>query len=274
MKIILPLGILLIIALHIPARGEESYPILYRGEVTESGPRLLAHFENSFLRLAPTEQITHLRKIEKELKKPRLEPEIYPGLEEKERFKNLYSIITDRLDQIYYVVSGIKFYPIRAKGFHLIQDAADCRRILSVAIETEWVTFDSPEKTEAPPLLNLNRDQDGALIFSGRPFTPTDEFQQIKFQPIRYPKDLPEVLKELFKEETDFSDKRSRPALFFSAPRTGFLPLEVTLWSNLLSSDTALTFFMRETAFGIKSISRSSDRRTAVTLSGRLADSI
>ncbi|TAK09849.1 MAG: hypothetical protein EPO39_01495, partial [Candidatus Manganitrophaceae bacterium] len=112
----LSLGILFFILMHIPAQGEEPYPTLYRGEVTDGGPRLLAHFQDSFLRLEPSEQIAHLKKIEKELEKHRFDNMIYPGLVEKEQAKALYSIITDRLDQIYYVVSGIKLYPIQGKA--------------------------------------------------------------------------------------------------------------------------------------------------------------
>jgi hypothetical protein len=43
-------------ALYTLAWGGESYPTLYRGEVSKSGSRLVAHFQKSFLGLAPAAQ--------------------------------------------------------------------------------------------------------------------------------------------------------------------------------------------------------------------------
>ncbi|GEM_PF-4111903 len=49
MKRIFPLAILFLILSQTRTWGAEPYPALYRGEITESGPRLLGHFQKSFI---------------------------------------------------------------------------------------------------------------------------------------------------------------------------------------------------------------------------------
>ena len=56
MRPIFPSAILFWRLSQIPTWGAESYPTLYRGEIAESGPRLLAYFQNSFLSLEPAER--------------------------------------------------------------------------------------------------------------------------------------------------------------------------------------------------------------------------
>src|SRR5581483_227259 len=226
MKRIVLFGILLSIFSPFPGQGAESYPALYRGELKTSGPQPIAHFQKSFLNLKPAEQLTRITKLEKELKELRLDRPVLPGPEAEGPLKTLYSMIADRLGQIYYVVSGAKFYPSRAIGFHLLEYPSSiegCFKKVSFVIETEWVTPGPPyEKSGPPPFLERNRDPSGALIFSGIPFSPIDELQQTSFQPIAFPKDVPEPIRNLL-EEMDESENGA-PSFRFSAPRTGFLP--------------------------------------------------
>lgn len=223
------------------------YPALYRGELAESGPRLLAHFQKSFLGLEPAAQAASFKELEREFET--LPPGfVFNGeLKAKERLKKLYAIIADRLGQVYYVVSGATLYPVQARAFRPAQQAGRCGWMLTVEIETEWIDFNPPhERSGPPPFLASNRDPDGALAFSGKAFTPFDEFRQTPFQPIRFPRDLPETLKEKFLEEADLDESGTPASYLFNAPRNGFLPLEVTLWSDLLPKNTALTFFYQK----------------------------
>jgi hypothetical protein len=248
MRSVFLFGILLLLLSPLPGLGAESYPALYRGELRASGPRQLAHFQKSFLNLKPAEQRARITKLEKELKERRLDRPLPPGLEAEGSLKALYSMIVDRLGQIYYFVSGAKLYPTRAIGFHLFEypsSIEECFKKVSFVIETEWVTPGPPyEKSGPPPFLEANRDPNGALIFAGTPFGPIDELQQTPFPPIAFPEDLPEPLRNVF-EEMNALEKRA-PSFRFSAPRTGFLPLEFTVWSDQLPKNIALIFFYQK----------------------------
>ncbi|MDC4206732.1 MAG: hypothetical protein MPW17_09010 [Candidatus Manganitrophus sp.] len=256
MKPILRMVILFLILLELPAWGADrpsirrprpgAYPLLYRGKVMESGPRLLAHFNKIPPDLKSGEPFTTLATIERELEALRLEGRLRPGSEEKELLSRRDSIIADRIGQIYYVISGEAFYPIRAKDFHLVHREDHCGRTLAVEVETEWVRPESThEKSGAPPLLNLNLDPDGPLIFGGRRFKPSriDTLRQTKFHPIRFPEDLPKGLREEFKEEIESVEADRSSSYHLYAPLTGFLPLELTISNDQTPKEMALYFY-------------------------------
>ncbi|HZR45456.1 MAG TPA: hypothetical protein VFA47_02035, partial [Candidatus Manganitrophaceae bacterium] len=57
-------------------------------------------------------------------------------------------------------------------------------------------------------------------------------------------KDVPEPIRNLL-EEMDESENGA-PSFRFSAPRTGFLPLELTVWSDHLPENIAIVFLYQK----------------------------
>lgn len=237
------LAVLFFLSVPQDTEGVAPYPTLYRGSIQEEKLVFKAHFQPSFLMKSPGDQERIFDEVEERLEGIRTEQKV--GLRAVEP-KNLPRLVVDKPEQMFYAVSGKKFYQARAIGLHMVKRPGRCGPELFVQMEAEWVEPSPPfEKSDPPAFLQSDANSDGPLILKGRKFDVVmDKVDETKFRQVRFPKDLPKALKPLFEEEITLikTDKRyTRPLLF--APQTGFSPLEVAVWQIELPDDTALAFF-------------------------------